>query len=124
MGDFLSVIEEAVESLCESVFAFGSRCLRSPAVDAAAAAGAVVGDDLLFEQIWSSLAFAAVSVGLRRASVFYSRLFLTCSEDQLWLLLLLAGSEVAKHLLLLLQVGFDVASFFIYVLAIILLDAV
>lgn len=110
--------------MCKTVFAFGSRRLRSPAVYVATAAGAFVWDHFLFEQIWSSLGFAAVSVGLRWASVFYSRLFLTCSEDQLWLLLLLAGSEVAKHLLLLLQVSFDVVSFFIYVLTIILLDAV
>jgi hypothetical protein len=46
----------------------------------------------------------------------------TCYKSQLRFLLLLAGSEVAKQLLLLLEVTFDIISFFVYVFAVVLVD--
>ena len=119
-----ALLEKAIDPIIESVFiSFGGLILRSSTIDATSSRRCFIRWQLLLEQVWLTFVFTILVSGSDwRSSLFGPWFFSSHSKWQLRFLLLLSCSKVTKHLLLLLEIKFNVTGLFVNVFAIILID--
>ena len=114
-----ALLEKAIDPIIEPVFASFSRSiLRSSTINPTSSRCSFIRRYLRLEQVRLTLVLTIL------VSNGWTRLFRLMSHRkwQLWFLLLLSCSKVTKHLLLLLEVQFNITGLFVNVLAIILVD--